>query len=353
MSSLQQTLVRPVGYALLAAFLFGVSTPLAKILVGEIHPLILAGLLYVGMGFALLVVHLLFSTGQSGPREAPLRRGDLPWLAATVLAGGVIAPVLLMAGLSTTPAATASLLLNFEAAATILIAFLVFRESMSRRAWLAVTVIIVAAITLSLDISGEFGLSVGSLAVIGACIFWGIDNNTTRVISLRDPTAIGSVKGLVAGGITLGVAWLLRSPVPAEPEILSALALGVVSYGLSTIFFILALRGLGAARTGAYFSAAPFIGAAASFVIFLSLPDFQFIAALPLMILGGWLLLSESHAHRHHHPNIVHEHRHRHDDLHHRHQHPEGMEADMHSHVHEHPAMEHTHPHTPDIHHRH
>jgi drug/metabolite transporter (DMT)-like permease len=348
-----QTLVRPVGYALLAAFLFGVSTPLAKILVGEVHPLLLAGLLYAGMGISLLVVHLLSSAGRSGPREAPIRRGDLPWLTATVLAGGVVAPVLLMAGLSATPAPTASLLLNFEAAATILIAFLVFRESMSRRAWLAVAVIIVAAITLSLDLSGEFGLSLGSLAVIGACIFWGIDNNTTRVISLRDPAAIGTVKGLVAGAITLGVAVMLRAPVPTEAAILGALALGIVSYGFSTIFFILALRGLGAARTGAYFSAAPFIGAAASFIIFLSLPDIQFIAALPLMIIGGWLLLSEAHAHRHYHPNIVHEHRHRHDDLHHRHPHPEGMEAEEHSHVHEHPAMEHTHPHTPEIHHRH
>jgi drug/metabolite transporter (DMT)-like permease len=350
---LQQSLLRPVGYALLAAFLFGVSTPLAKILVGEIHPLLLAGLLYIGMGLSLLTVCLLSPTSNAGSREAPLRRGDIPWLTVTVLAGGVIAPVLLMAGLSTTPAATASLLLNFEAATTILIAFLVFRESMSRRAWLAVAVIILAAITLSLDLSGEFGFSPGGLAVIGACIFWGIDNNTTRVISLRDPAAIGCVKGLVAGVITLGIAALLQVPLPLEPEILSALALGAVSYGLSTIFFILALRGLGAARTGAYFSAAPFIGAAASFIIFLSLPDLQFIAALPLMVLGGWLLLSEAHAHRHYHPHIVHEHRHRHDDLHHRHYHPEGMEAEEHSHVHEHPDMEHTHPHTPDIHHRH
>jgi drug/metabolite transporter (DMT)-like permease len=351
--SLQQSLLRPVGYALLAAFLFGVSTPLAKILVGEIHPLLLAGLLYIGMGLSLLTVRLLSSTSDVGSREAPLRRGDIPWLTVTVLAGGVIAPVLLMAGLSTTPAATASLMLNFEAAATILIAVLVFRESMSRRAGLAVAVIILAAIILSIDLSGEFGFSPGGLAVIGACVFWGIDNNTTRAISLRDPAAIGSVKGLVAGAITLGIAALLQAPFPAGPEILGALALGAVSYGLSTIFFILALRGLGAARTGAYFSAAPFIGAAASFIIFLSLPDLQFIAALPLMVLGGWLLLSEAHAHRHYHPHIVHEHRHRHDDLHHRHHHPEGMEEEEHSHVHEHPDMEHTHPHTPDIHHRH
>ncbi|MBP1928822.1 drug/metabolite transporter (DMT)-like permease [Methanolinea mesophila] len=351
---MQNALLRPVGYAILAAFLFGVSTPLAKALVGEIHPLVLAGLLYTGMGLALLAVCLVSRVRhRSGPGEAPLRRGDVPWLAMTVLAGGVIAPVLLMAGLSTTPASTASLLLNFEAAATILIAFLVFRESMSRRAWGAVAVIGVAAVTLSVDFSGEFMVSLGSLAVIGACVFWGLDNNTTRVISLRDPASIGSIKGLVAGGITLGLAAALHAPFPGDPAVLEALALGAVSYGFSTIFFILALRGLGTARTGAYFSAAPFIGAGASFLIFLTLPSLRFIAALPLMVIGAWLLLSEVHTHRHVHPRIVHEHRHRHDDLHHRHQHPEGTRDEEHSHVHEHPHEEHTHPHTPDIHHRH
>ncbi|MCU0632866.1 MAG: DMT family transporter [Methanolinea sp.] len=336
----------------MAAVLFGISTPLAKILVPGLHPLVLGGWIYLGMGTFMVILWVFSRSGKRRREEARLRRGDIPWLGCTVLAGGVLAPVLLLTGLSDTPASTAALLLNFEAVATTLIAFGVFREHVGTRVAGAVIVITAATVLLSVNLSGTFGLSVGALAVVASCAFWGLDNNCTRVVSLRDPTAIGSVKGICAAIISLTVAFVLKAASPDIHLIAGAFLLGFTCFGISSYCFILSLRNLGAARTGAYFGAAPFIGVLASFFVFRELPNLQFLAALPLMAAGAWLLVSEVHVHLHTHEYMEHEHRHRHDDGHHLHDHGPAFEKE-HTHLHVHEEMEHSHPHAPDIHHRH
>jgi drug/metabolite transporter (DMT)-like permease len=344
--------IPPVAYPLLAATLFGVSTPLAKLLGTGIHPVLLSSLLYLGMGASMALVFIVTRRRGREVAEARLRRKDIPWLLGTMLAGGFLAPNLLMAGLSVTPATTASLLLNFEAVATTLIAWGIFHEHVGRRVAVAVLLITMAAIALTLDLSGVYGLSWGALAIVASCAIWGLDNNFTRVISLRDPAAIATFKGLAAGSISLLAALALHVPVPAPAQAAGALVLGFCCFGLSSFFFILSLRSMGASRTGAYFGAAPFVGVGASVLIFWEAPDLQFLAALPLMIAGAWLLVSEQHGHAHVHERLVHEHRHRHDDGHHFHDHGDDR-VGGHTHVHVHEPMEHDHPHSPDIHHRH
>ncbi len=342
-----------MAYALLAATLFGISTPLLKLLVGEIAPVLLVAFLYLGTAVGMGVLgRTLKAVNSPLTGEARLRRRDLRWLLVAILAGGVIAPVLLMYSLAITPAATASLLLNFEGVATTIIAFAVFRESVGRRIWLGLGIITFASILLSVNPGAALGWSVGAVGVILACTFWGVDNNATRNISEKDPIAIAALKGLGAGAVALVLAVLVGDPFPGISFMLTAMLLGFVCYGASMVLFIRSLRELGAARTGAYYSTAPFIGAALSFLIFREMPDAQLLAAFALMLLGALLLATERHVHRHHHAPIDHEHLHTHPEPHHAHRH-DGEVTGSHSHPHHHEPVDHEHAHAPDIHHRH
>lgn len=345
--------VPAAGYALLSAALFGASTPFAKILVGEIPPVLLVAFLYLGAAAGILVIVGLTSSRDEFPaREAAMGRQDIPWLAVAVLAGGVAAPILLMYCLETTPAATASLLLNFEAVATTVIAFAVFHESVGRRVWVALAIVTAAGIMLSFQPGAPFALSLGAAGILLACVLWGVDNNATRNVSARNPFQVALVKCSAAGILALLIALATTASVPGIPAIIAALILGFLCYGLSVALFVRSLRDLGAARTGAYFSAAPFIGMVLSLVLFPGIPDLQLVISFLLMLAGVLFLATEKHIHLHHHATIEHEHYHRHPEEHHGHDHA-GTEGEGHSHLHRHEPIDHEHPHTPDIHHRH
>ena len=343
----------PIIQALLAAFLFGASAPLAKLLLGDVEPIPLAAFLYLGSGIGLLIVkaaqHFIQRTQE---KEAHIETRDIPWLAGAILAGGVAAPIVLLFSLENTPAATASLLLNFESVATTLIAALAFKELISRRAWWAVGLITLASILLSINPNANWGFSIGAAGIIAACIFWGIDNNLTRNISAKDPLTIVTIKGLAAGSFSLALALVLGNSIPALKSILGALLLGSLSYGISIVLFIHAMRGLGAARTSALFSTAPLAGMILSFLIFQGFPGWIFFPAIPFMLFGTLFLLKEKHEHIHIHETVLHEHAHIHLDGHHNHDH-EGETPQKHSHIHKHETLAHEHHHMPDIHHRH
>lgn len=342
-----------VPLAMGSAALFGASTPFAKLLLGTgVSPWLLAGLLYLGSGLGLSVVHLGRRRFGIAPAEAPLRRGDLPWLALVILSGGVIGPVLLMIGLTTTAASTSALLLNLEALATMAIAWLVFKENVDRRLLAGAAAILAGAIVLSYQ-GGPTGFGLGSLAIAGACLAWGVDNNLTRKLSAADPVQSAMVKGLVAGTVNLALALGTGAHLPPPGPLLGAGIVGFLGYGVSLVMFVLALRHLGVARTGAYFSTAPFIGAGLAIAMFGEPFTIQLLVAAVLMLVGVALHLTEGHEHQHAHEPMEHEHRHVHD-AHHRHEHgPGDPDGEPHTHVHRHGPLTHSHPHYPDIHHRH
>ena len=339
-----------VGTALLAAVLFGASTPFAKLLLGEMPPMLLAGLLYLGSGVGLT---LLYLTVKRASDEAPLLPADLPWLAGAVLFGGVLGPVLLLYGLSATPASAASLLLNLEGVFTALLAWFVFRENFDRRIALGMALIVAGGVLLSWGGSRGFSLPVGSLAILGACLCWGIDNNLTQKVSAGNPFVVAAIKGGVAGSVNTALALALGASLPGPALIGGAAAVGFLGYGLSLACFVLALRHIGTARTGAYFSTAPFVGAAVSLLLLREPVGPLFIVASLLMGAGVWLHLTERHEHAHTHEPLVHAHPHVHDE-HHQHDHDEGVDpTEPHAHRHRHEPLTHSHPHYPDIHHRH
>lgn len=337
-----------VAAALGAALLFGAGTPLAKLLLAQASPWLLAGLLYLGSGLGLGAVRRL--------RRAPavqLSRAEWPWLAGAVLAGGVVGPVLLMLGLTRMPASGASLLLNAEGVFTALLAWLAFRENVDRRIALGMTAIALGAVVLSWPGQARFAGAWPALAVLGACLAWAVDNNLTRKVSLADASWIASVKGLAAGSINLALAFGLgAATLPRAPIVAASLLVGFLAYGVSLTWFVLGLRHLGTARTGAYFSIAPFFGA----VLAVALGEpvtAPLLLAGALMAVGIWLHLTERHSHEHTHEPLAHEHMHVHD-AHHRHRHdPPVPPGTRHSHWHQHEALTHTHPHFPDVHHRH
>jgi drug/metabolite transporter (DMT)-like permease len=343
----------PMIQALIAALLFGASAPLAKLFLGEIEPIPLAAFLYLGSGIGLLSIKIIQRIRhQSVDREAHIKKPDIKWLIGAIFAGGVAAPIILLFSLKTTPAATASLLLNFECVATTLIAAMVFKESISRRAWGSIVLITLSSILLSIDLNGSWGVSLGAFGIIAACIFWGMDNNFTRNISAKDPLSIVTIKGLGAGTFSLGMAIILGNALPAVGIIIGAMVLGFFCYGLSIVLFIRAMRGLGAARTSALFSTAPLAGLILSVFLFHESLYWIVWIAIPLMVIGTIFLVNENHEHEHTHKGITHEHMHTHDDGHHNHVHP-GEPGLIHSHVHVHEELTHTHQHLPDLHHRH
>lgn len=339
--------------ALLAALLFGASAPLAKLLLGEVAPIPLAAFLYLGSGLGLLGVKLWQQVNQHGANtEAQIEKSDWGWLVGAILAGGVAAPIVLLFSLQNTPAATASLLLNFEGVATTLIAFFAFKEAISRRAGWAIALMTLASVGLSFNLNAEWGLSLGALGVIAACGLWGLDNNFTRNISAKDPLAIVIIKGLGAGSFSFILALLLGNALPTWQVMVGAMILGSLSYGASIVLFIHAMRGLGAARTSALFSTAPIAGIILAWIIFQEWPSALFLGAMPLMLIGAWLLVNDEHEHHHIHAVVAHAHAHTHDDGHHAHPH-EGETSQPHSHQHTHAEVAHAHQHMPDLHHRH
>ncbi len=341
-----------VPLALISAVLFGASTPLAKILLGVTEPWLLAGMLYLGAGGGLALVALgRRALGIPAP-EAPLRGRDLPWLLAVVLTGGVAGPVLLMLGLARTEAASASLLLNVENLATMGLAWIVFRENVDRRLLIGAAAILSGALLLSWEGRGV-AVDPGAVLIIGACLAWALDNNLTRKLSAADPVQIAMIKGLAAGSVNSALALALGYSLPPAPIVATALMIGFLGYGLSLVLFVLGLRHLGAARTGAYFSLAPFIGALIAVVLLRETASPILIGAGILMAIGLWLHLAERHEHEHLHEPLEHEHRHVHDE-HHRHPHAIGTALDEpHSHWHRHERLVHRHPHYPDLHHQH
>lgn len=338
-------------FAVVSAFLFGASTPLAKLLLGSVDPWMMAGLLYLGAGVGLAAV-LAFRRVLNIPLgDAPLRRSDVPWLALVILAGGVAGPLLLMFGLSRTTAANASLLLNLEGLATMGIAWLVFRENVDRQLLIGAGAILAGAMLISWQ--GAAALDTGALLIAAACLCWGIDNNLTRKLSSADPVQIAMLKGLVAGSVNVALALSGGANVPSFGLVTASAAVGFLGYGVSLALFVLALRHLGAARAGAYFSLAPFVGAVLAVILIGEPITALVVIAACLMAVGLWLHLSERHEHEHRHDDMEHEHRHSHD-AHHQHDHaPDDPAGEPHSHRHRHVAMTHRHPHYPDLHHRH
>jgi drug/metabolite transporter (DMT)-like permease len=343
---------RGVLYAFFAAALFGISAPLAKALLRGSSPELLAGLLYLGSGVGLAIVAAV-RRGDREATEAPLSRRDAPWLGAAILFGGVTGPVLLMIGLTRTPAASASLLLNLEGVFTALLAWVVFRENVDKRIALGMFAIVLGGLVLSWEGRAHFGGMAGPLAVAAACLCWGIDNNLTQKVSGGDPVQVAMLKGLFAGTVNVLLALVLGAHWPMLPTLGAALVLGFFSYGVSLVLFVLALRYLGTARTGAYFSVAPFVGAAAAIVGFGERPTVFFAIGAACMAVGVWLHLTEHHEHEHVHEEMRHTHAHVHDD-HHQHEHsPDDPPGEPHSHPHRHTRLVHSHPHFPDLHHRH
>ena len=342
---------RDVIYALLAALLFGASTPFAKLLLGDVAPVMLAGLLYLGSGVGLTLIRLIRDRGCKFPHLAIT---EWPWLLGAILFGGVLGPVTLLFGLTQTTGARASLLLNLEAVLTAVIAWTVFRESADKRIVLGMAAIVLGGIALSWQTNVDASLNwLGPVLISLACLCWAIDNNLTRKVSASDALFIAGVKGLIAGTVNCALALFLGLSLPTGLVVFSTMTLGLMGYGLSLVLFVLALRGLGTARTGAYFSTAPFIGAAISVVLLGEPTGGLFWLAAFLMAVGVWIHLTEHHEHEHHHESLEHEHVHTHD-VHHQHIHDFAWDGqEPHDHKHVHIEVTHKHPHFPDIHHRH
>jgi len=346
---------RGATFALAAAALFGASTPLARALVGTIDPLWLAGLLYAGSGGGLLVVLALRHLGVAGvaQRVAPIAGGDVRWLAAMAISGGVLGPVAFTFGLRNTSGATASLLLNLETVFTVAIAWFIFREHRNARVIAGMAFIVIACGVLGGAGGGLGHFDRGAPLIALACVFWALDNNLTRKVASNDAMLVAAIKGVVGGTVNLGLALVLAATPPTPAPALAAGVVGLFGYGVSLMLFVMALRELGVARASAYYASAPFIGVAVAYVVLGERPDVMFWAALPLMAAGVWLHLTERHGHVHAHERLVHEHPHLHD-AHHRHVHAPGQDdAEPHTHPHEHEAQTHAHPHFPDLHHRH
>jgi drug/metabolite transporter (DMT)-like permease len=347
----RKTIAPGIPAALAAALLFGASTPLAKPLLRETSPLLLAGLLYLGSGLGLSLARLVRDRGWRLPA---MKRNEWRWLLLAIAFGGMLGPVLLMLGLARASAASASLLLNLEVVFTALLAWIVFRENTERRVVLGMVLIAAGAIVLGARSAWHaVGLGWGALLIALACLCWAIDNNLTRKVSASDAVFLAAVKGLAAGLVNTGLALFLGSRLPAPAAVVEAMVVGLLGYGVSLVLFVLALRHLGAARTGAYFSTAPFMGAAVALLALGEHPSSAFWLAGVLMAAGVWLHLKERHQHTHTHLPMTHTHPHVHD-AHHRHSH--GFEWDgrePHSHEHSHALLTHSHPHYPDIHHQH
>lgn len=340
-----------VTFAIAAAVLFGASTPLAKLLVGDVSPVLLGGLFYLGSGIGLGLFRILRDRGW---KPSGIQAREWPWLLGAIFFGGVLGPVALMYGLTSVSGSAASLMLNLESVLTAVLAWVVFKENADKRIVLGMVAIVAGGAVLSWQPEGAGNSSLIGLAAIAiACLCWAIDNNLTRKVSASDSVFIASSKGLLAGIVNSTIALMLGGSLPEPQTSLLAMTVGLLGYGISLVFFVLALRGLGTARTGAYFSTAPFIGSAVSLLLLGETATTSFWVASALMGLGVWLHLTETHEHEHTHEPLEHSHAHIHDE-HHQHQHDAGGDlTEPHVHWHRHLSVTHKHPHYPDIHHQH
>src|SRR5215210_6620948 len=338
-----------VLYAPGSAALFGMSTPAAKALLGTVHPIVLAGLLYCGAGLGIGILRRLMSSAKG----APLTRTDVPWLAGAISAGGIVGPMLLMIGLQRTEASTASLLLTLEGAATAGMAWFLFHENCDRPIAVGMPCIVAGAVILAWPGTPSLGHLLGPAAIVLACIAWALDNNLTRKVSLADPLHIVELKGLIAGPVNVALGLWAGGTFPPISAALIAAVIGFIGYGVSLALFVVALRHLGTARTGAYFSTAPFLGAVTAVAALGEPVTVGLLAAGGLMSLGVWLHLTEHHEHEHIHRPVAHAHSHVHDEHHYHPHRPEDPPGEPHTHLHEHEPMKHAHPHTPDMHHVH
>ncbi len=351
MKRLEKVKWSAVFTALLAAALYGISSPASKILLEEVPPAFLAALLYLGAGAGMLLLRLARRIEHKKGKEAGIARQDIPYVLGMILLD-IAAPILLMLGLYYSDPVNVSLLNNFEIVATTMIALVVFKEAVGKRLWLAIVMITAACIVLTLEDVRQLTLTPGSVFVLLACVCWGFENNCTRMLSIKDPNQIVIMKGFGSGLGAFGIASFTGQLGGTLLFVLLTMLLGFVSYGLSIYFYIKAQRILGASRTSAYYAAAPFMGVIVSWMIFREEITHRFILALGFMLAGAWLAATELHTHKHVHEAVTHDHMHSHSDGHHNHMHePEMLEE--HSHVHTHAAVTHDHFHTPDLHHAH
>lgn len=334
-------------FALLAAALFGVSTPLVQQFGAGLGAFSTAALLYAGAA----AVGLL--SRQSIEREARLQRSDLPRLLAMAAFGAVVGPVALAWGLQNTSGTSASLMLTLEALFTAVLAWRLYRETMDGRVWAAMALLVAGAMVLVLDQgrTGEAQLW-GLLAVLLATAAWGVDNTLSRALAERDPGQVVMAKALLGATATGTLALVFGEPLPSAIAALALLAIGATGYGMSLRFYLLAQRAFGAARTGSVFAFAPFIGAALALALGDRSASGLMLLGSVLMLAGVVLHLAESHGHEHEHETLEHEHAHRHDDGHHHHVH-DVTPVGAHSHRHWHEPIRHAHPHVPDAHHAH
>lgn len=337
--------------AILAAVLYGISSPVSKLLLVKIPPTLMAALLYLGAGFGMLTVNIFKIINKSERLEAKMTKKEFPYIIGMIVLD-IAAPIFLMLGLTMTTAGNASLLNNFEIVATSLIALFVFKEAIGRRMWIAISLITLSSIILSVQDFSSLSFSIGSIFVIAACLCWGLENNCTRMLSLKDPLQIVVVKGFGSGIGSLIISFALKEYCSDLLYISVALILGFVAYGLSIFFYIKAQRELGAARTSAYYAAAPFIGVLISWLVFHEKITASFVIAFIVMVFGTYFAITEEHKHSHLHVETTHEHKHNHNDSHHNHIHDVEVLGE-HSHEHAHEEIEHKHSHTPDLHHRH
>jgi drug/metabolite transporter (DMT)-like permease len=353
-------------YAILAGLCFSASAPFTKLLSPEVPPLMLAALFLLGSAAGTTAyAALAHLCGQKRSSiEAPLTRKDLPWVFAVTLFGSILATLLIVYGVAATTATTAAFLFSFEGAATVLVASILFREAVDRRIWAAVACITFSCMIMSFGGGAErfgFHFSYGAVLILLSCLSWGIANNCIRMISGVDPIYQTLVRSWIGGLILFVLALASGEMLPAFSIVLFAAFVGFISYGgLTSIFFVYGVRDLGSARATTYFSLNPVFGIILSIIIFQTLPGIMLWIALPFLLIGMWLLMTEKHQHLHTHESLIHEHRHRHDDLHHAdalhmhtYAHPELDSQGFHSHSHEHGSISHSHIHHPDLHHHH
>lgn len=343
--------IKAIIFAILAALLYGISAPVSKILLRELSPTMMAALLYLGAGIGMLMVSVFKSFSGKERIEARITKRELPYVVGMIVLD-IAAPIFLMIGLTMTTSSNVSLLNNFEIVATSMIALFIFKEAVGRRMWIAILLITLSSVLLSIEDIGHFSLSLGSIFVILASLSWGLENNCTRMLSIKDPIQVVVIKGFGSGLGALIIAVITGAYSSSVPYVLITLLLGFVAYGMSIYLYISAQRDLGAARTSAYYATAPFIGVVISWIVLKEPITSTFSIALFIMLFGTYFAVTENHAHRHSHIQVTHEHKHSHSDGHHNHHHKENVTGE-HSHEHTHEHLVHEHAHLPDLHHRH
>ena len=337
-------------FAILAAALYAINIPISKLLLEQVAPTMMAAFLYMGAGIGLMILGLVQQVLGKADKQERLTKKELPYTIAMVVLD-IIAPILLMLGIERTNSANVSLLNNFEIVATSIIALVLFKEIVSSRLWMAITLVTVASVILSFEGSDALVFNEGSMLVLGACICWGFENNCTKMISNKSSIEIVTIKGCFSGCGSFLLALILGEQIPKIGWILIALLLGFVAYGLSIHFYIMAQKDLGAAKTSAFYSIAPFLGVAFSMFLLGERPTIQFYVALFIMTVSTVLMIKDTielqHTHEHEH---IHTHEHRHGDIVHTHEH-----THMHSHIHVHgeDAENHSHEHKDLMEHNH